>query len=550
MNTLSAEATRPFAVLVTALGGEGGGVLAEWLVEAATRSGHSAQSTSIPGVAQRTGATTYYVEVFPVPDAELGGRKPIFSLNPVPGVIDLLVSSELLETARQIGAGMATADRTHVLSSTSRSLTTAEKMHPADGRARSADLLALVREFSREAQVFDMAKVAAESGTVISAVMFGAIAASGVLPLSRAACDATIRSSGKGVEPSLRGFAAAFDAVSALRRGRAAVDAAVQAAAADAARRAEAADPARDSAVATLPSEVRMLAGLGHARLVDYQDAAYARLYLHRLERIVAAERAAASTTNNAFAASAATARWLALWMAFDDIVRVADLKTRASRLARVRREVKAGDGDVLRIVDHFKPGAAEIASLLPARWAAALVRHDRRRVARGHDPIAFPLKIRTDSVFGYALLRLLAAARRWRRHGSRYAAEQAAIERWLAGVEAGLQRHASLGLEIAECGRLVKGYGATNERGKENLLHVIEHLAGSDRFADDADRTGAVRAARIAALADDSGIALDRTLGTHGAPPRPLKAQPIRWVSARPGRAAAKPERVAEPGA
>ena len=128
------SAIKPITILVTALGGEGGGVLAEWLVETAVRSGHSAQSTSIPGVAQRTGATTYYVEIFPVADAELGGKKPVFSLNPVAGAIDLLASSELLETARQIGAGMTTRERSHVLSSTSRSLTTAEKMPLGDGR--------------------------------------------------------------------------------------------------------------------------------------------------------------------------------------------------------------------------------------------------------------------------------------------------------------------------------------------------------------------------------------------------------------------------------
>ena len=58
-------AVRPITILIGALGGEGGGVLAEWLVETATAAGHVAQGTSIPGVAQRTGATTYYVEIFP-----------------------------------------------------------------------------------------------------------------------------------------------------------------------------------------------------------------------------------------------------------------------------------------------------------------------------------------------------------------------------------------------------------------------------------------------------------------------------------------------------
>ena len=109
----------PISLLICALGGEGGGVLTEWLVETAHHAGYAAQSTSIPGVAQRTGATTYYIEVFPVPLAQLGGKRPVFSLNPVPGALDAMVSSELLETARQIGNGMSSPDRTLVITSSS-----------------------------------------------------------------------------------------------------------------------------------------------------------------------------------------------------------------------------------------------------------------------------------------------------------------------------------------------------------------------------------------------------------------------------------------------
>jgi indolepyruvate ferredoxin oxidoreductase, beta subunit len=537
-------APRPIAILVAALGGEGGGVLAEWLVDTAVRSGHSAQSTSIPGVAQRTGATTYYVEIFPVANAELGGKKPVFSLNPVPGALDLLASSELLETVRQLGAGMATRERTHVLSSTSRALTTAEKMVPGDGRTASAELLAIVRAHSREAQAFDMAQLARASDTAISAVLFGAIAASGVLPLPRAACEETIRGSDKGVAASLRGFAAAFDVVAGLRAEQRAVAAAVAAATAEITS-GDATEANVDPALAAFPADVRGLVALGHARLVDYQDRRYAALYLERLGRVSAAEQAGDPGAANGHATTRAAARWLALWMAFDDVVRVADLKTRASRFSRVAREVRAGRGDVLAIVDHFKPGVAEFAGLLPHRLAAALVRWDRARVAGGRDPFALPLKVRTDTAFGFLLLRALAAMRVLRRHGSRFAAEQAALERWLASVESSARRHAALGAEIAECGRLIKGYGATNERGKENLLHVLDHLAVASRFASDDERAAAIRAARTAALADESGVALDQALVRHGAPARPLKAQPVRWVSRRPGRpleAAARP--------
>jgi indolepyruvate ferredoxin oxidoreductase beta subunit len=529
---------KPICVLVTALGGEGGGVLAEWLVETAVRSGFSAQSTSIPGVAQRTGATTYYVEVFPVAATRLDGRTPVFSLHPVAGGLDLLASSELLETVRQVGHGMATRERTHILCSTSRSLTTAEKMVPGDGRASSAALLEVVRTHAREAQAFDMAQMARDNGTVLSAVLFGAIAASGVLPLPRSACEQTIRASDKGAEASLRGFSAAFAAVAALRAERATVEVAVEAAAAAIATDTMPAPTGTDlpPALAAYPADVREMADLGHARLVDYQDARYAALYLARLDRILAAERAGAPDAV-AHPTTRAAARWLALWMAFDDIVRVADLKTRASRVARVRREVKAADADVLRIVDHFKPGVAELASLLPRPWADALVRRDRARQARGHETLALPLKIRTDTVFGFLLLRALAAMKALRRSGSRFVAEQAAIERWLEGVGLAARRHAGLGLELAECGRLIKGYGATNERGKDNLLHILDHLALAAPFASDDERAGAIRAAREAALADGSGQALDRALATHGAPPRPVATQPIRWVTRRPGR-------------
>ncbi len=46
------------------------------------RLGLPAQSTSIPGVAQRTGATTYYIEIFPVPARELNGKRPVLALTP------------------------------------------------------------------------------------------------------------------------------------------------------------------------------------------------------------------------------------------------------------------------------------------------------------------------------------------------------------------------------------------------------------------------------------------------------------------------------------
>jgi indolepyruvate ferredoxin oxidoreductase, beta subunit len=518
---------KPITLLICALGGEGGGVLTEWLVDIARRAGHAAQSTSIPGVAQRTGATTYYLEVFPVPLADLGGRQPVFGLNPVPGALDAIVSSELLETTRQIGNGMATPDRTTVITSSSRTLTTQERMQLADGRTDSAELLGVVKAFSRTHHVFDMPAIAREAGTVVSAVMLGAVAGSGLFPFARETYEAVVREGGKGAEPSLRGFARGFDIVAAPRAQAQFVEAVLQPAGMQEKTGAPAAAPA--ALLAAFPAPVHAMLALGHARMLEYQGRAYAALYVERLQQVLQAERASDPAGAQHFAITREMARWLALWMAFDDIVRVADLKSRASRWQRVVGEVKAQEDDLLRVYDHFKPGAPEFAALLPAGLADRVMRWDRRRVARGQPAWALPLKVGTHSVFGMLALRTLASLTWLRVRGSRYAQEQAMIEQWLQGVVQGIQRHWALGHEIALCGRLIKGYGSTNERGKENLLHVLEHLATAAR--DPQDNATAIAAARSAALADDAGRALDAALVQHGAPPRTVKAQPIRWM-------------------
>ncbi|MFN9278392.1 MAG: 2-oxoacid:acceptor oxidoreductase family protein, partial [Betaproteobacteria bacterium] len=155
---------RPLTLLICALGGEGGGVLTQWLVDAARGAGHRAQATSIPGVAQRTGSTTYYLEFDPQRESERSGPPLVFNLSPVPGALDALVSSELLETARQASNGMLSAERTLVLSSSARTLTTLERMAPGDGRLDDAALRRLLEAFSREHQVLDMAGLARQHG--------------------------------------------------------------------------------------------------------------------------------------------------------------------------------------------------------------------------------------------------------------------------------------------------------------------------------------------------------------------------------------------------
>lgn len=543
--------TQPISILLCALGGEGGGVLADWLVEAARQGGFAAQATSIPGVAQRTGATTYYLEIFPTPVSELGGRRPVFSLNPLPGRLDLLVSSELLETARQISLGLCSADRTLLISASNRALTTHEKMQMGDGRIDDAALLQLLQQHSHASHVLDMVALTRQAGTVVSAVMLGCIAASGLLPLRREDFEYAVHEGAAkehqsaSQQASLRGFALAWDAIHAQSSQSKFVDAVLTSAAPSSSLPSANSSSLSSELATTFPPAMHEVLGLGVARLMDYQGAAYVSLYTQRLREVLASEKR--NDTDGACAVTKETTRWLALWMAFDDIVRVADLKSRASRWQRVRTEVKAKADDVLKVYDHFKPGVPEFAALLPKVFALPLLRWDRQRSAQGLTPLALPIKIGSHSVFGMVMLRVLASFKWLRLLGNRYAEEQAMIDDWLKAVVRGAQEDVSLGLALAQCGQLIKGYGTTNERGRDNLLHILRHLAPVDVPSDSSvitadtssnsqerlqKRISAINDARQAALRDAGGVALDQALRDHGAPIREVKAQPIRWMA------------------
>ena len=471
-------AERPITVLIAALGGEGGGVMADWLMEAATQCGFPAQATSIPGVAQRTGATTYYLEIFPFKRKDLEGKEPVLSLTPSPGNVDVMVASELVEAGRAMLNGYVDPQRTTLIASTHRIYATAEKMQMADGRFDSERVIAAAGQLAKQAVLFDMRKLAQDSGTVINAVLFGAMAGSGVLPLPREACEQAIRHGGRGAEASLRGFAAGFD----IAAGR------------------QPAPP--QPAPQKRATELGEILRLARERLIDYQGVKYAALFEERMRPFAAADPALA----------AEVARHLALWMAYEDIIRVADLKTRASRFERVRKEVGAKSGEPVVVIDYLKPGIEEFASVLPAFLGRRLVAWAERRGKL--DAYNVGMHIRTSSLWGYLLVRSLAWLRPWRPMSYRYREEQQLIEGWLGLVADAAKRDAQLALEVAECARLIKGYGETHRRGKANFLAIVDALIQNPATSSPREQAAAIRKAREAALADPEGKALGSALG------------------------------------
>ena len=126
VDTRGAARIRPITIAILAMGGEGGGVLADWIIDLAEHGGYLAQMTSVPGVAQRTGATIYYVELFP--KAAARDKKPVLALMPVPGDVDIVLASELMEAGRAITRGLVTPDRTTLIASTHRVYTMLERI--------------------------------------------------------------------------------------------------------------------------------------------------------------------------------------------------------------------------------------------------------------------------------------------------------------------------------------------------------------------------------------------------------------------------------------
>ena len=494
-------APRPLTLLIAALGGEGGGVLTNWIVEAAAQAGFPVQSTSIPGVAQRTGATTYYIEIFPVPASALDGRRPVLSLTPGAGDIDIMLASELLEAGRAIANGFVTPERTMLIASTHRVLATAEKLAMGDGRFDIGRLLQAIEEHAQRHVLFDMAAAAEQAGSVINAVMLGALAGAAALPMiPESAFEAAIRAEGKSVETNLRGFAAGRDAVHAGA-----------AAAGSAGKRWR--PPAEtlaslEAAAASLPAAQDIIVE-GLRRLAAYQDVAYARLYLDRLRFIAAADRECGADGR----LLRETARHLAVRMSFEDVIRVAQAKIDPARLARIRRDMRIAEGEPYAIIEFFKPGIEELCSILPPVLARPILAWSRRRGWLGR--VYWGMEIRTTGITGYLRLALLAKLRRWRPRSHRFREEQAQIESWLAVITEAAHHSAAFALEIAECARLIKGYGETHARALGNYRAIesaVIRPALAGRIAPDA-ASDAVAAARVAALADAEGERLAQCL-------------------------------------
>jgi indolepyruvate ferredoxin oxidoreductase beta subunit len=508
---------RPFKLTIAALGGQGGGVLTDWLIAIAESSGYIVQSTSVPGVAQRTGATIYYLEFFPRAEATRQGREPVMALMPVPGDVDCVVASELTEAGRAIARGLVTA-RTTLISSTHRAYAIAEKSALGRGVSDAQRLLELVRSHGKRSIVFDMEETAQRNHSHISAVLLGAISGAGVLPFAKQAFAQAITHSELAVATNLAAFEDAHrQAESGGSTERAHGNVGARLPDVPLTARTPALQPLLER-VRCLPATVQPLALEGVRRTLDYQDPDYARLYLERIEAVAALDGRGPATSGHRL--TQATARALALWMTFEDTIRVAQLKTRAARFERVRADSGARPGQLFGITEFMKPRVAEIAGTLPAGIAAWVLRSPR--LIRWLNRWTHGRQIRTRTVSGFLLLYMVAGLRRWRRGTWRFHQENARIEVWLGALAQHAATRYELAVELARAQRLIKGYGETYERGWRNFCALEERL---ELLAARPDGAAVLSRLQEAALADEEGTAFAREIATLEVVPAPAVA-------------------------
>jgi indolepyruvate ferredoxin oxidoreductase, beta subunit len=491
---------RPICVAILAIGGQGGGVLTDWVVALAEAQGWHAQSTSVPGVAQRTGATLYYVEMLPAKN----GQAPVLSLMPMQGDVDVVLAAEWMEAGRSMLRGLVTPERTTLIASTHRSFAVIEKEKPGNAIADNAPVLDAAGVAAKRVIAFDMETLATRSGSVISACLFGALAASGALPFGRDAFEAIIKAGGRGIEPSLKAFAAAYEG--ALKGAALPATPAKHLAALPAAAQHRVLEPLLQR-IRAFPAPLRAMLFAGVRRLVDFQDPAYAHEYLTRITTIYSLDGQCGGEAKH-YALTAAAAKYVAVAMSYDDVIRVADLKTRSARFERVRREAGATAGEIVYMTEFMHPRLEEFAGTLPAALGRLVEAHPgplRALLRKGR-------RVRTGTISWFLALYLISALRPIRRRTLRHAREVEHLERWLSLATANAPANYDLAVEILSARRLVKGYSDTLARGLSKFDRVIGAVP---LLAPRQDGASWLRRLRQAALMDESGAALDGALKT-----------------------------------
>jgi hypothetical protein len=264
-----------------------------------------------------------------------------------------------------------------------------------------------------------------------------------------------------------------------------------------------------------LPDTVVPIASEGIERLIDYQGAGYAQLYVDRLKRFIGRRGVDDALFGD-------IARLLAMRMSYDDPIRIAQTKLAELDAGAAKATTRTAD-------DIKKFRWDELVEALPAAVADPVL-GVLDWMGWRHRPVSIGFS--TAGRFGIRRLKIEAGLRRWRLFSVRYGSERAWVERWLHMIDRALNKQPRAAAEIVQTATIIHDYGDVYRQGLADWHLIIDGLAKPtfDGALALPDLAGAVREARAAAMPDPRQAALKRAIaeirGRAQAPPLVVPAK------------------------
>jgi len=470
-------------ILLPAVGGQGGGVLTEWLFQAFLLEGYEVQGISLPGLSQRGGSTVYYLEV--CADKTENGNI-LFSQHPVPGDVDVIVAQEFLELGRIIEQGYS-SEKTTIISSTHRIFSTLEKLPVGSGVYSERNLQDLANEFSLKfigMDVLDIVKNNSMDERSINAVLLGAVASSGCLPLEKKSYIEAIGKVGVAVENNIKAFEIGYSnnnigctAENPVENNRYFDGSLLETyrVGDEEIKKLQVLLKPREGVV---PEHLKCYLHEAVLRLTDYQSEWYAEKYMNALDRIIKID---SENTTYDFRLTGIVLKNLALLMSYEDGIRVAELKTRWSRFRRIKKEMNIDDSQVFNVVDYLKPDSGEIYGLMPDIIVSPVLSLLQtglfRKLFGRKEPLTFEQTPTTSSIGGFLSLWLLTRLKFIRPYSYRYKKEHSIIERYIDSVEFYAKKDYEVGCIVARAGSVIKGYGRVRRRTMDTFSRFIDNV-------------------------------------------------------------------------
>lgn len=466
--------TEPIKIALLAVGGDGGGVLTGWITKLAEDNGYWAQYTYIAGVAQRTGATVYYIELFPLKKLQNDGKlkTPVLSQMPAPQDVDILMATELMEAGRSIQRGFV-SKKTTMIFSTNRNLAIREKENAGDGIADGEKIFEMTDKYAKNSLFGNLKLIASKNGSIISSSLFGALAASETLPFKKEDYIKVIESGGKGIKQSVNSFNEAYQYIKDFIAQPKPYNADLQPA-----KFKKMPDSSQSSKLnevisdikQTIPEQVQNIAWYGVNHLVDFQNLKYAKDYLEKVKDFIKVD----SIEKN-FKLSQQVARYLAIGMAYDDLIFVADEKTRKSRQREVYEQVGAKEDEIVNTLDYLHPGFEEVTGFMPVKLGKRFAQSEKWR-KRYDKYLDKDRRMHSTGFFNFIMLYIMGGLRGWRLKTLRHHEEMENINSWLKRMKQTVTVNYNLAVELANSYRLKKGYGDTYERGHSKFAMINKY--------------------------------------------------------------------------